>query len=271
MKKLFIVLGLALASMTASAQEEEVEGLPDGMLAVEWSYNPIKYDAKPFTLAEIKARLLLNEKSAIRLSVGFGWDNNKDENTFTNPSEKSVTNSTTKNSAMTVKAGLGYELHFANIGKMDFYGGLEGGYLGRFFSATKESTSTKTVVSGSTTTITVDEDNSDYKKRNADGDKQNETGFYGTLFAGFDYYVYKNLYIGAELGVTFNTGKQSGGNYTQVHNYRMNGLLHSSSIYTSETGTTVQDGVTTYGPIEENTTKYNRVNIEPAIRIGWLF
>ena len=271
MKKLFIVLGLALASMTASAQEEEVEGLPDGMLAVEWSYNPIKYDAKPFTLAEIKARLLLNEKSAIRLSVGFGWDNNKDENTFTNPSEKSVTNSTTKNSAMTVKAGLGYEYHFANIGKMDFYGGLEGGYLGRFFSATKESTSTKTVVSGSTTTITVDEDNSDYKKRNADGDKQNETGFYGTLFAGFDYYVYKNLYIGAELGVTFNMGKQKGGNYTQMTTQRVNGVLMNSTYYSSETGITQSGNISSYGPIDETTSTYTRVNIEPAIRIGWLF
>jgi hypothetical protein len=268
MKKLFIVLGLALTGLTASAQDEESEGLPDGVLAVEWSYNPIKYDAKPFTLAEIKARLFLNAKSAVRLSVGFGWDSDKDENSITTPSEKSVSKTTTNNYATTVKAGLGYEYHFGNIGKLDLYGGVEGGYLGRFFSADKETLKT---VTASSTAISTYEDNFEYKKRNADGDKQNETGFYGTLFAGFDFYVYKQLYIGAELGVTFNTGKQSGGNYTQVHNYRMNGLLHSSSIYTSETGTTVQDGVTTYGPIEENTTKYNRVNIEPAIRIGWLF
>ena len=66
-------------------------------------------------------------------------------------------------------------------------------------------------------------------------------------------------------------GKQKGGNYTQMTTQRVNGILMNSTYYSSETGITQSGNTSSYGPIDETTSTYTRVNIEPAIRIGWLF
>lgn len=251
MKKLLFLLALVTTGMTAMAQDEENKSeLPDGILALEWKFNPFDYESKPVKVAEITARLFLNNSSVIRLGVGVGYDKDKDENNTTNSS--SVLN----NDALTLKAGLGYEYHFANTGKLDFYAGVEGGYLGRFYSATKESSTT--TISGETQYVTYD--NIEYKKQNSDGDKINENGFYGTVFTGIDYYIYRKLYIGAELGLTFNTATKKAGTYTEA-----------SGVKTILNGTVVSDNPTmiTSEPTQKGTT--TKIYFEPAIRIGWMF
>lgn len=251
MKKFLFILGLALTSLTVSAQEEEeTSGLPDGVFALEWRFNPFTYESKPVNLAQLTGRLFLNEKSVIRLGLGIGYDKDKDENNTSNSQD--VVN----NDALTLKVGLGYEYHFANTGALDFYAGVEGGYLGRFYSATQEYSETTT--SGETTYVNYA--NTEYEKRNSDGDKVNENGFYGTVFTGIDFYVYKKLYIGAELGLTFNTATKKAGNYTQV-----------SGTKTILNGNLVSDDATKYSSNADIKGTTTKVYIEPAIRIGWMF
>ena len=291
MKKLLMMLGLAMTSLTISAQESTEESgseLPDGVLALEWRFNPFDYESKPVKLAEMTARLFLNEKSALRLGVGVGYNSDKDENTEylntqgASSSSYNITDkkTTIKNNATTLKVSLGYEYHFANTGRLDFYGGIEGGYLGRFYSATEEINSDITDVStsaGSTsTTVRYNYVATEYNKRNADGDKHNENGFFGTIFTGIDFYVYKKLYIGAELGVTFNMGKEKNGYYETVtrNGQKLNGNTVNESVtrYNSETGITTASGVDpVYGTVKGHTGNYTKVYFEPAIRIGWMF
>ena len=212
MKKLLFIVGLALTSLTVSAQEQEV-GLPAGLFTLEWKFNPFDYESKPVKVAQLNARMFLNDKSAVRLGVGVGFDKDTDENssklegTSTTETFSKITNdaltlrfsdsiSKKTNDALTLRFSLGYEYHFANTGRLDFYGGIEGGYLGRFYSATEES---KTTIPSSSTTSKVHYVNTEYNKRNSEGDKLNENGIFGSVFTGIDYYIYKKFYY---FGIT---------------------------------------------------------------------
>jgi len=286
MKKLLCMLTLAMATLTASAQEQD--GLPDGILALEWNFNPFDYESKPVKVAEIRARLFLDAKNAVRFGVGVGFDHKTDETSNelnTQPLDNqnyTITKSNSKitNNATTLKVSLGYEYHFASTGRLDFYGGLSAGYLGRFYSATSESNTDVSEVSysagSSSTTSSYTYDNTDFEKRNDDGDKYNEHGIFGTVFTGVDFYIYKKLYIGAELGITYNMGKTVNGTYTQVKGTRksLNGTVYEdyATKYSSETGiTTSSSGTTTYGEVIDHSGTYHKVYIEPSIRIGWMF
>ena len=255
MKKLLFIVGLALTSLTVSAQEQEV-GLPAGLFTLEWKFNPFDYESKPVKVAQLNARMFLNDKSAVRLGVG---------GTSTTETFSKITND-----ALTLRFSLGYEYHFANTGRLDFYGGAEGGYLGRFYSATKELSTTTITPETTSSIVNTTYENAEYKKRSSDGDKLNENGIFGSVFTGIDYYIYKKLYIGAELGITFNMGKKSNGNYRQTIGTTV--VSESASKYSSETGIyTATDGTITHRPIIETKGTYTKVYIEPSIRIGWMF
>lgn len=293
MKKIILLAAVAVSSITATAQTSDNDYLPDGILAVEWRFNPFDYEAKPKNMAQLTARMFLDEKNAVRFSVGFGYShdkdedaNNKDTRQFDSKNYDVENNSTTLiNNETTVKVGIGYEYHLASAGRLDIYAGAEAGYLGRFYSATKETSSNSTNVSslGSTVNIysSTEFDNFEYKKSNADRTKFNENGLYATLFTGIDFYVYKKLYLGAELGVTFNTAKKVNGSYTEKKGkITSNGGVPSANWtedYSSETGVTLHvDNLTktytrTAGFVNDHTGNTIKVYIEPAIRIGWMF
>ena len=282
MKKLLFIVGLALTSLTVSAQlvQEEV-GLPAGLFTLEWKFNPFDYESKPVKVAQLNGRMFLNDKSAVRLGVGVGFDRDTDDNSTSSNNTAGANPVTTAtkvtNDALTLRFSLGYEYHFANMGHLDFYGGLEGGYLGRFYSATRDYSQTRTEVETTSSITYCDYKKTEYNKRSSNDDKQNENGIFASVFTGIDYYIYKKLYIGAELGLTFNTGKKKNGSYTEVEGYRqsINGNIVDEKVvkkYSSETGiTTYYDGTTTQGPVTETKGTYTKIYIEPAIRIGWMF
>ena len=131
-------------------------------------------------------------------------------------------------------------------------------------------------------TRTSEYDNYKYSKSNADRTKFNENGFFGTLLAGVDFYVYRKLYIGAELGITFNTGKKANGTYSRQNGkVLVSGTSTSANwvdTYSSDTGLTVhvdninsKNNKTTADFVYDNTGTYTKIYIEPAIRIGWMF
>lgn len=290
MKKLLFLTTLVLSSLTTSAQLNN-DKLPDGVLAVEWRFNPFDYDSKPVNIAQFTGRLFLDNKSVIRLGVGVGLDRDKQEGSWNkdtrieDPNNYTIAHmdSVKKSNIFTLKVSLGYEYHLANTGRLDFYVGAEGGYLGKFCSGDytkQENISRITNVLGRVNESEVNYTDYDYRKRTPDN-KVNEHGVFATIFTGVDFFVYKKLYLGAELGVTFNTGKRTNGNYTkqiiQQTTSGANVTKHITTNYSTETGITVTtdhvSNTTTNVPdyTREQKDTYTKIYLEPAIRLGWMF
>lgn len=296
MKKRLLTLSFVLAAITASAQQtapvqKPEYQLPDGLLAVELQFNPFSNDFNTFKMAELKGRLFLNDRHVIRLGIGIGYDTNKDETNYnqdTRPEGGSsytvmLGNTTTESKQTAFKVALGYENHFAHYGRLDFYGGAEVGYEGKFYSGSKNTTRSTITAYGTPSVTNNNFDNYDYNKMLPDGSKFNEHSFFANVFTGVDFYVYKNLYIGTELGISFKTGKQNNGYFTQtegVNEYTGSQLTTSwDRTYSSETGISIlNDHIsgttsTTANPVTDHSSKSTslKVYVEPAIRLGWIF
>ena len=291
MKKLLFLTTLVLTSLTTFAQGNN-DKLPDGIMSLEWRYNPFDYEGKPVNMAQFYGRLFLNNKSVVRLGVGVGFDRDKQEGSW-NKNTSSVNanyydiehmDSIKESNELTLKLSVGYEYHFANTGRLDFYAGAEGGFLGKFCSgsyAKSVNNTNVTVLLGNKNTVNnADYTNIDYTKMTPDN-KVNEMGLFATVFTGVDFFVYKGLYLGAELGITFNTGKKKNGNYTQETIKQTvvgaDVTKHITSKYSTETGNTITtdnvNNTTTTTPsyAREHTGTYTKVYFEPVIRLGWMF
>ena len=338
MKKLILTLSIVLSSIAASAQSEGYM-LPDGFFSVELQANPFSNDFNTFKMAEFKVRLFLDAKNVVRLKLGAGYDNDTDESTenydsrlVVRPSDSyytTTTKSQTKTKQTALKVALGYENHFLNTGRLDFYVGAEVGYEAKFYSGNRESnyhrfdysgsevteTSTYTKYSfekmtpvevsesffasgGSynssgnynSTPTTYDQSSSARQNRSINSipavdynsAKQNESVLFANIFTGVDFFVYKGLYIGTELGVSFKTGKQKNGSWS-YESLDSNGI---KTVYNSKTGKLMQIDSTWKGnsgetgvlkeenrEIEHFTRKNSnfKVYVEPALRIGWMF
>ena len=291
MKKLLFLTTLVLTSLTTFAQGNN-DKLPDGIMSLEWRYNPFDYEGKPVNMAQFYGRLFLNNKSVVRLGVGVGFDRDKQEGSW-NKNTSSVNanyydiehmDSIKESNELTLKLSVGYEYHVANTGRLDFYAGAEGGFLGKFCSgsyAKSVNNTNVTVLLGNKNTVNnADYTNIDYTKMTPDN-KVNEMGLFATVFTGVDFFVYKGLYLGAELGITFNTGKKKNGNYTQETIKQTvvgaDVTKHITSKYSTETGNTITtdhvNNTTTTTPsyAREHTGTYTKVYFEPVIRLGWMF
>ena len=291
MKKLLFLTTLVLTSLTTFAQGSN-DKLPDGIMSLEWRYNPFDYEGKPVNMAQFYGRLFLNNKSVVRLGVGVGFDRDKQECSW-NKNTSSINanyydiehmDSIKESNELTLKLSVGYEYHFANTGRLDFYAGAEGGFLGKFCSgsyAKSVNNTNVTVLLGNKNTVNnADYTNIDYTKMTPDN-KVNEMGLFATVFTGVDFFVYKGLYLGAELGITFNTGKKKNGNYTQETIKQTvvgaDVTKHITSKYSTETGNTITtdhvNNTTTTTPsyAREHTGTYTKVYFEPVIRLGWMF
>lgn len=294
MKKFIFTSVLALTGMVAAAQSDYQ--LPDGLLAIELQANPFSNDFNTFKMGELKARLFLDNKSVVRIGVGIGIDSDKDEssNTYDNRSQDpdnytiETESKSVKTNQFMLKLSAGYEYHFANAGRLDFYAGAEAGYEANFYSGTSNTSYNKSTVRTygpaesemQTTTYT----NLDYKKRTpGDNPKYNEHSIFANLFTGVDFYVYKGLYIGTELGLSFKSGKEKNGYYTESKGSKTiqgaNTVTDWVENYSSETGVRnhmdniKKEVTTTINTVTDHsgsTTKL-KIYVEPAIRIGWLF
>ena len=291
MKKLLFLTTLVLNSLTTFAQGNN-DKLPDGIFALEWRFNPFDYDSKPVNIAQINGRLFLNNNSVVRMGIGVGYDHdkqegNKDKDTRivnSNYYDINHMDSVRESKVLTLKLSLGYEYHFANTGRLDFYVGAEGGYLAKFcsgsYARTDNNTNVTVLVGGQNIVNNISHTDTDYKKMTPDN-KVNEHGIFATVFTGIDFFVYKKLYLGAELGLTFNTGKKKSGNYTRETTEQTvvgaNVTKYVTTSYSTETGNTVTtdhiNGATNTVPsyTQEHTGSFTKIYIEPAIRLGWMF
>ena len=180
MKKIVLSALVAAFSLCANAQYESKAG----DMAVEISFNPFSNSFNTVSLKEgqISAKYFISDKDAIRLNLGFGYDGTSD---------KQGDNDVSKHSG-SFSLGAGIEEHFASAGRLDFYAGGQLGISTTFGGAKvgNAELSGGTIASGG---WNIAENNVDACS----------TTISLKAFTGINFFVYKNLYVGAELGVAY--------------------------------------------------------------------
>lgn len=297
MKKVFTFVALTLGMISvANAQYSEPS---KGDFAVEVGFTPFNTNSgEAFKLNEgmLKVRYFITDNDALRLKLGVGIDNQTEtlSESSGEPSNKNYgytmweSTSKRKNNFSDFSFMVGYERNLLTIGRFNVYAGLDLGYGMKKYSGseTSDMTSTtydaKSIKQGSSETS----QSRDYINQSTDKENKSMKYFNGNLFAGVDFFVWKNLYLGAECGLNFNTGKSPNAYYNTDYfsaSYLANGSLNSSTkkVYDGSTNTTVTTTVnegktntdTINGDISSNETSSTsfKLYVEPAIRIGWRF
>lgn len=305
MKKVFTFVALTLGMISVANAQYEPE---KGDFSVEVGFTPFNTGGDAFKLNEgmMKARWFVSDKDALRLKLGLGIDNNSKTITESyDPIEKDGSYSTfestskLKSKAADFSFMLGYERHLFTKGRFDVYAGLELGFgMSKYNSTgTIDKITNYFDEDGKSTGKSISNQSMDFVNQyvthnpntgdfDVDNNKVSQKYFSGNLFAGVDFYVWKNLYLGAECGLNFKTGK-SPNVYTDQYSYSANYKANDVLNYSTETivsgannttvTTTIRGGKTTEdksnGTVkstEHGSTSFN-LYVEPAIRIGWRF
>lgn len=232
---------VAASATTAVAQNNEYAPAA-GDFSVEVQFNPFSNDFGTFKLDQLKGRYFFSDKDAIRFGIGFGLDNAK-----VTPAPDDNEDTWTKAKKGNFSLNLGYERHFFNYKRVNLYAGA-----GLGFALQSVSASAQVEDAGKTYESKIcnawDEDNT------ADLDNRSFTEFNIKAFTGIDFYVYKGLFVGAELGIKF-------------------GFQNYPGVYT-------KGGIDDNGNWSDNkeSDKFDKVSgfnlntyIEPALRLGWTF
>ena len=230
MKKTLLLAAslFALTAIPAAADETPEKG----DFSTEVQFNPFDQDGNMFKLESLKFRYFLTDKDALRLNFGFNIDGHK------NQPDKDDDDQWTKEKSGSFNLDFGYERHFIQKGRLDFYAGGQLGIKKDFVSA-KEQT-TYSYGSDKKKIHTVE-----YHNRNASGSQRAKFGFSMSGFTGLDFYVYKGLYVGTELGFRFNTLKNC--------------------------ETEVDDGEDKIKSKDSYRSYSSKFYIEPCLRLGWKF
>ena len=303
MKKIAVAL-VAFAFMASfNAQAQGKKNLDSGSYSSEklnlWStnvaFNPFGSGSSDvFELDNLQIRRYLNDNAALRLSLGVSLYNNKytSTNDYDDPtidkSDKSnyydITHQTdeTISRSKSFSIGVGYEYHRDIFDNVDMYVGGEIGYTGYFISATSKTDQDEEEWSpySNTKTETTTSSTTEYFKWDGSSNT-NHHDFYIAGLAGVDVYFYKNLYIGAELGLIYTLSYYKNGYYennsestkkvtsgstttvsTTTDEYSSRGSSSENKYYNSP-GTTVDSWKDVYHDLG--------LFIEPSFHIGIRF
>ena len=226
-RALFIAMAMmAVAGVNANA--EEASYAPEkGDFSTEVQFNPFNSDYT-FKLDALKFRYFFSDKDAVLVEFGIQGINKK--NVPDTEDDEVYTSHYNGN----FHIGVGYERHFFNYKRIDLYGGAKFSYVHGF-------------AGGKTS--------NNYETRTYSGyDPQDEVASYNGIaagiFTGIDFYVYKGLYCGIELGFYLKD------NFTTGYKVK----VEDTNGY-SNTSKTHQGG------------HYFNFNtkVEPLVRLGWKF
>ncbi len=232
---------MAASATTVAAQDNSFAPVA-GDFSVEVQFNPFSNDFGTFKLDQLKGRYFFSDKDAIRFGIGFGLDNVK-----STPDPDNHDDIWSKGKVGNFSINLGYERHFFNYKRIDLYAGAGLGYAMQSVSATNQWLDSDEKLRETKICNAMTTNNPSYDERS-----YNE--FNIKAFTGIDFYVYKGLFVGAELGVKF--GFQSYPGYYTKGGFDDNGNWSDS----------------------KESDKQNKVNgiklatyVEPALRLGWTF
>lgn len=237
MKK-FILAAALVACMAPAAIAEDDYAPEKGNFGVELQFNPFSNDYSTFREAEygLAGRYFITNKDAIRVQLAFGIHKDIDNTDYdTTGDETYVTlHNNTRHSNFNIN--LGYERHLVTKGRLDVYAGAQVGVGFDSYGSTNEQWNpTEKVVEK-------------YWQNTANG-KIGSTNFNFGIFTGVDFYVYKGLYVGAELGLDLK--------YRSMHREvsKKNGEELNKDAHKQPTDKAVDFGTF----------------VQPALRLGWTF
>jgi hypothetical protein len=238
MKKVSFVVVLVFASTIGVAQTEYKLGKGDITTELQLSLfstnnkyvfeedeeETLRYSSDgPLSLSGLRLRYALNEKWAVRMTVGLDFGHKKTQHNYNNDTIRDYASFIIQNGKWAEKnrstqflIAPGFEYHFGKWERMSVYLGGEAFFGMETTKGTSESDmqedyytmdwSTSQFVHSSTTKTRYSyiEKNctmeSSYYRRYV----QNGTMFFGiNAVMGMDFYVYKGLYLGAELGLDY--------------------------------------------------------------------
>ncbi len=226
--KAIALCGVLAFAGNAAAQESYAPEAND--FSLEVAFNPFSNNFTTFKMDQIKARIFFTDKDALRVGLGFGVNSKKNTADPDNAAD-----SWSKTTGSNVSVDLGYERNIYNYKRINLYVGA-----GIGFEYNKSVETTHFLVSDNT-----------YGKEAA---HSGDWSFYGKAFTGIDFFVYKGLFIGAELnlkvGVKNNLREYTKGGVTEA------GIW--SDNFEGPKGPKSSDFLLNLGA-------------EPAIRLGWQF
>lgn len=254
-KMIFAAALLAGAAFGVNAQENV--NLPEsGDFAVEVQFNPFTDSFETFGLdgMKLQGRYFFSNADALRIGLGFGVTT--DKNTLAPDAEGVYADEWTKNRVGNFAISLGYERHFLQSGRVDLYAGAG---LGFSLKSTCDSKNKVYQQWSNTENKNIDVLH-ESKVYNASSFNQ----FDVNVFTGIDFYVYRGLYVGAELGLKVGF-KNFPGQYTKG-GYVVDGKYSS----TPDENDVWDDSIeSTKG--SKSTSFELATYVEPALRLGWTF
>lgn len=150
-----------------------------GDFSTEVKFSPFQSNGETFSLPALEVRYFLTGNDALTLELGLNGRNKK------------VVPNTDNDDAFekfyhgTFSLELGYQRHFYNYKRVDLYAGGKIGYIHDFAAQT----------------VQTSENNKVW--RNSYDDYVTGNGLSVYLTTGIDFYIYKGLYVGAEINLGF--------------------------------------------------------------------
>ena len=257
MKKSIVALfAVALMATSVQAQESYNSG-KFNPLSVDVNLNLFGNNFNNFNINRLNVRYFLDNQSALRFNLGFDMSTDKavvnNENNDPNADKKktyTIANAKreTVDKSTYLSLGVGYERHNNLSDKIDLYGGAGVGVFMDRYSAkqTVEANGERQTVqfnaAGDITNYKFDtqvfNSTTDFFNMSSDGTNQNGMGIFVNAFGGIDFYLYKNLYLGAELGVYYQYYKAEDGYSEQSSKDVLTSLAGPNNLNTTKTVTT---------------------------------
>lgn len=262
MKKLIFAAFAVLASSSVVAQDYPGEG----DISTEIQFNPFSADFNTFRLngAKLKGTYFLSEVDGIRFGLGFGYDRKSNRADLSIPQRDSYTTQSSFDYAMDVynlrkddyqsKANtnfalsVGYERHFKTVDRLDLYVGGEISFGITAMNSYSETNNYENAYNNGSYSYIKD------KWIDTQSTKSNNVQIGAGLFTGVNYYVYKSLYLGAELGLSLG--------------YSGDGNKHSKWT-TGNPNASKKEGETE--TFVRNNTFSAKVYCDPSLHLGWTF
>ncbi len=219
MKKFFVAAAILGSALCANAEESFAPEA--GTVSTEIQFTPFKSDGESFNMTALQARWFFTSKDALIVELGLSGSNDK-EVANTEKSEAFI-----KDYKGRFVLNLGYQRHFYNYKRIDLYAGGKIGYI-HDFAGHKNQT------------------NDDNWTWNNSG---TGNGFNIYLTTGIDFYVYKGLYLGAEI------------------NLGMTDVLTTNTTYKTCVGGTESETKTKIGGHSFS----GGFDVNPRLRLGWSF
>lgn len=286
MKKM-ILLTLAMIVFSGMAQAQYKP--EKGNFTTELQFSPFNlsyneyednFNSNPLSLDGLRMRYFFNEKWAIRANIKFNYmsmkqseDIDRKGSDYWTPQYHQYGEVSSKKSVIDFRIAPGFEYHFGNMERLSIYTGAEIFFGLRNYRFNMDSDITYTAINSnndvaSTRTVFELESKSTWATYNEDyndgiGITHRSSWIIGAnLFLGMDFYVYKGLYLGAELGLGYE--------HYFYRKGKVDGEITITTIYNNEPlGTETEE-------LKKETNDKSSLTAagfgcEPKIRLGWRF